>query len=336
MLSRIVYFGYYLWQTDWRELFDYLTYLKVEDGLTRLGLMQDAIVSSFRYNVAIEDYFYFRFYQLPSEMRATYAGTGFMYEFHRQMNPVGDRDVLHDKLKFLARYEPFIRHPHCLIEDIERDSERFTRVLEATGSRLVLKDAMGQCGWGVDVVDSRMDRADLLALMHRRGYNLVEAYVQQHPRLAGLSPSGLNTVRMVTLLDAQDRVHILGAILRMSVDSFVDNIAMGNIAAPIDIETGTLASEAVYKDIKKAPVAQHPVTGAQIVGFQVPYWQEVLEMTERAALHDRRNRSIGWDVAITEQGPSLIEGNHNWCKLLWQLPYQRGLKHRILEFYSPG
>ncbi|MDP1166121.1 sugar-transfer associated ATP-grasp domain-containing protein, partial [Klebsiella pneumoniae] len=77
------------------------------------------------------------------------------------------------------------------------------------------------------------------------------------------------------------------AILRMSVNSFVDNIAMGNIAAPIDLETGRLMSEGVYKDITKPPVATHPVTGKQIVGFQVPHWQAVLEMTKRAALHDR-------------------------------------------------
>jgi hypothetical protein len=33
---------------------------------------------------------------------------------------------------------------------------------------------------------------------------------------------------------------------------------------------------------------------------------------------------------VTEQGPGLIEGNHDWCKLVWQLPVNKGLKP-ILE-----
>jgi hypothetical protein len=218
---------------------------------------------------------------------------------------------------------------------VEEDSPAFRKLLADSPTRIVLKDARGQCGWGVDVVYSTMDRHVLLQHMRERGYNLVEGYVQQHHVLAEMSPSGLNTVRMVTLVDEEGKVHILGAILRMSINSFVDNIAMGNIAAPIDLESGKLMSEGVYKDITKPTVAAHPVTGVPIVGFQVPHWSEVLQITEKAALHHRGNRSIGWDVAITEEGPSLIEGNHNWCKFLWQLPYQRGLKHRILEFYQP-
>ena len=49
-------------------------------------------------------------------------------------------------------------------------------------------------------------------------------------------------------------------------------------------------------------------------------------MVETASLLHPENSSIGWDVVITPQGPSLIEGNHDWCKLVWQLPVRRGLK----------
>jgi hypothetical protein len=32
---------------------------------------------------------------------------------------------------------------------------------------------------------------------------------------------------------------------------------------------------------------------------------------------------------MTENGPDLIEGNHDWCKLLWQLPVNRGMKSEL-------
>jgi hypothetical protein len=53
-------------------------------------------------------------------------------------------------------------------------------------------------------------------------------------------------------------------------------------------------------------------------------------LAKDAALKHKQNRSIGWDIVVTDNGPGLIEGNHDWCKLVWQLPVNRGLKN-ILE-----
>jgi hypothetical protein len=154
----------------------------------------------------------------------------------------------------------------------------------------------------------------------------VEDFVQQHDELNKLSPSGLNTVRIITQLDAKNEVDILGARLRITINSSIDNLAAGNIAAPINMETGKVEGSGVYSDITKKEERIHPITGIQIIGFQIPFWKESLQMVKDAALLHPENRSIGWDVAITNNGPELIEGNHDWCKLLWQLPVKKGLK----------
>ena len=85
-------------------------------------------------------------------------------------------------------------------------------------------------------------------------------------------------------------------------------------------------------DITKEEEYQHPVTKTDIVGFTIPFWNDAIDMVIAAALNNKNNRSVGWDVAISESGPELIEGNHNWCKLLWQLPVKKGLKP-LLEGY---
>ena len=169
--------------------------------------------------------------------------------------------------------------------------------------------------------------------MENNKFDLVEEFIIQHPSLNALSPTAVNTVRIFTQLNRNNAVEILGCRLRISVNSTVDNMAAGNLAAPIDEQTGIIHSPAVYSDITKPEESKHPITRIPIVGFEIPFWKETIAMVKEAALLHPQNRSIGWDIVITESGPGFIEGNHDWCKLLWQLPVKKGLKS-VLEAYK--
>ncbi|WP_421947807.1 sugar-transfer associated ATP-grasp domain-containing protein [Phaeodactylibacter xiamenensis] len=293
-----------------------------------------SIRSVFRYNISIEEYYQFRFYELQNNKRDTYAGTGYMYEYQRRLNPPVYRATLADKTQFLEKYRDFVRHEFLTLEELENHPEKSHELLKNPSGKIVLKSSDGQCGRGIEVRQSRdFTPTSLVQRLKATGNDFVEAFVTQHPDLMRLSPSGLNTVRIITQLDKNDQVHIIGTRLRISVNSAVDNLAAGNIAASIDSNTGKVNGPGVYSDITRSDEYQHPITGVDIVGFQIPYWQETLDMCKSAALLDTRNRSIGWDVAITDDGPELIEGNHDWCKLLWQLPVKKGLKP-ILESFT--
>ena len=56
----------------------------------------------------------------------------------------------------------------------------------------------------------------------------------------------------------------------------------------------------------------HPLTGIPFMGFQVPLWDEALDMVRKAArkAYGYNCHWIGWDVAITPDGPVLVEGNN--------------------------
>jgi hypothetical protein len=330
-MKRLLYLGYYFKKLDWTLMDKFVDHVSGKYRKSRAVLWSDILASSLTYNISLLEYFYFRFYRLSPAERASFAGTGYMYEYQLLMNPRKYRKYLEDKRLFLKRFEKFVKHDYAALEDLRQPNGVGERLFGNPSGKLVLKSHDGQCGWGVEVVETAsFDAASLVNHLEKTGNDLVEEYVVQHPAIMALSPSGLNTVRIFTQLNDRDEVELLGCRLRISVNSVVDNMAAGNLAAPIDEETGVVNGPGVYSDITKEEKAVHPVTGVSIEGFQVPFWEETLDLVRQAAKSIPECRSVGWDVAVTEQGPELIEGNHDWCKLVWQLPVKKGLKS-ILE-----
>ena len=331
-VRRILYFLYYLKELDRAKFRKFLRYAGKESHRSAIVLRFDVMYSSFRYNISILDYFYFRFFMLDHEERMKWAGTGYLYEYQLHMNPKGARKLLENKIIFLNRFTAYAKRDFADITRVKSAKDLMSKILSNKSGRLVIKGSCGQTGSEVEVVDCAGHNPEsLLKLMNEKKFDLVEEYVVQHPALMELSPSGLNTVRVFTQLTSAG-VDFLGARLRISVNSPVDNMAAGNLAAPVDLEVGTVSGPGVYSDITKSECNVHPITKKQITGFKIPFWNEVIEMSIGAALLCPENRSVGWDIAITENGPELIEGNHNWCKLLWQLPVKQGLKMELGKY----
>ncbi len=330
-MKRLLYLGYYLKQLEKEKLQKFATHAGKGD-LSGFRLWKDVVQSSLKYNISLLDYFYFRFYELDEKTRETYAGTGFMYEYQLRMNPKGVRDVLEDKILFLKKFKDFIIRKAGAVSELRNNKNALQELLDNPSGRLVAKGSKGQVGAEVKILKSKdFDAKSLIKYMDENKFDLLEEYVVQHPDIMGMSPSGLNTIRVFTQIE-DGKLHYLGARFRITINSEVDNMAAGNPAAPIDIETGKVNGPAVFSDITRDPITIHPVTGVEIVNFQIPFWTEIREMMERAVFVSSENRSVGWDIAISEKGPELIEGNHNWCKLLWQLPVQKGLKAELVKF----
>jgi hypothetical protein len=331
--KRTLYLGYYFKELDRDKFIRFFRYTKNQTKWKSIYLWKDIIVSVYRYNIGLMDYFIFRFFEKNHKEREKWAGTGYKYEYDLIMNPKTTRQIIENKLLFYDVYSPFVIHANCSIEDLKKNNSKAQAVLKNKSGKIVVKNALGQCGWNVEVLKADLFNSEtLVKYMVSKGFNLAEEFIVQHPELSRLSPSGLNTIRIITQLNREGNVDILGARLRISVNNHVDNLASGNIAAPIDVETGEIIGPGVFSDITKDSVIYHPITKEKIVGFKIPLWNEIIQLARDAALHRPENRSIGWDIALTENGPEFIEGNHNWCQILWQLPVNIGMKE-VLERY---
>jgi hypothetical protein len=93
----------------------------------------------------------------------------------------------------------------------------------------------------------------------------------------------------------------------------VDNFHAGGILAKVDLRTGVLG-RATDGAMALGPgtgwCERHPQTGGQILGRRLPFWPEVLDLARRAhATAFSDHVLIGWDIAILDDGPRLVEGN---------------------------
>ena len=144
---------------------------------------------------------------------------------------------------------------------------------------------------------------------------LYQERIRQHPALDVLNPASLNTIRIDSFIDEEGNIHVLSGYIRMSLDNnYVDNIGSGGCYVAIDIDNGRLMKYS-YTDFKKDGVLRstsHPVTGTVFEGFQLPYMHEIRDLVKKAAVMIPGLRLIGWDVAISPEGPVLIEGNSDY------------------------
>jgi hypothetical protein len=158
---------------------------------------------------------------------------------------------------------------------------------------------------------------------------ILQPRITNHPELRALSGNALSTVRAVTVRDTSGRIELALACFRMAVGPLVaDNFAAGGLAAPITLHDGRLGS-AVFKS--RADVFDvHPESGAAILGRCLPYWSEVKRLAVAAHEEFKTLPSIGWDIAITADGPIIVEGNSEWGTNVVQMSHQRPLDATII------
>lgn len=169
---------------------------------------------------------------------------------------------------------------------------------------------------GADFVGAGNARATpeglLARLCTRRNACIVMPRLVNHAALSGLALGTLATLRLVTCRDEHDAPEVVAAALRFPrhAEAVVDNFHARGLAAIVELSSGALgaatdlglARDSAWHD-------RHPVSGAPITGFVVPFWSEANALAERAhaALGDRV--VIGWDVAVLAEGPLLVEAN---------------------------
>lgn len=277
------------------------------------------------HGATLEDYFIFEFYNKKNKERATYVTGKKLHRFYDRVNYKMNTNVFKNKSNFVDAFSQYLgRETFKLNLDGSNISEALNWLSDKES--VFVKKNSGTEGRGVERIVISDNNKDMIDYCLKNEFVLFEEPIVQHSEMSKLYSKSINTIRFITFVK-NDTVEVLGATLRIGNGDYVDNAGRNGIYASIDIDTGELNSVAFNNVGDK--FTKHPITNQIIKGFPIPCWEEVIEIGKRAALEVPDVRCVGWDIAISENGPLLIEGNDRFSRFLWQHPKEQGLYHLI-------
>lgn len=273
------------------------------------------------YGTSFSEYAAYGFFHRSRRDKLSFMTRRHMFRFFDQYNPKELRDRIGNKALAEQYYGQFLKRDQFRYEQGHDAFLEFTRKYP----RVFLKKAVGWGGDGARIENvASPEQAEAVWAALDASY-VAEPVIENHPAIKEIHPDSLNTIKVVTLY-LKNGPEIQTAMIRFGNHTVVDNMHSGGMGAGVNIKTGCVETDAVDKHFQR--FSAHPVTGKPIKGFVVPDWEAVQQLALRAASVSPEMRYSSWDIAITPDGPILVEGNWDAEFYPEQMIYQRG--HRTL------
>lgn len=268
-------------------------------------LVVDTAWCVFRYGLALSDYLNYEIYKRNTAQRKDYVSTRTENRFYETVSPSAFKKRFTVKQNFLREFKDYTRRD-CVVPG-EDDFQAVCAFLDKN-PQFMSKPYDGLGGQNVQKQNAA-DIQDRQAFFDQcvRDRIFLEQLVRQHPDMNALCPASVNTARVMTFND-HGKPEILWMGLRVGNGvNAVDNFHAQGMAVAVDQSTGKLMGNGYDKDGRVFPV--HPTTGVAFDGFQLPDFEQAVELVLKGALEDNNILVIGWDVAFSDQGPVIIEAN---------------------------
>ena len=295
--------------------------------LDRDKTVEDMLFEAKKYGLGFNEYHMYHFETMPIEKRRTFVSDLERISYCERMNNMRNMIYFDDKGK---TYELFKKYYHRdLIEIFSAQGIKEYSKFISKHPRFIVKPFDGACGIGIKIIDSKgKDEKILFQKLlgkYPKGF-VIEELIIQHPDMRKLHPQSVNTLRVPTI-KYTDRVEIIHPILRVGRgNAVVDNGGAGGICCGINPTTGVTFSAA---DENGERYNIHPDTGIELVGFQVPFWQEASALVSELAQVLPDNHYTGWDLALTKDGWILQEANDRGTFILFQITTGEGFRSEI-------
>ena len=304
-MKKLKYIFKRIAEMNFKEMIKSAKRIAINNHTLTLFILFDMIYCGFKYLAGYVDYEVFDFYNLNKSQRETIITRGINNKFVATLNDKRFVCFLDNKLLFNEKFNKYLKRDWLdLGTSSVDDFKKFISDKEA----IIAKPANLACGRNVDkiLIKDISNINDEYDLLIKNSQLLLEDYVIQHDLLNELYPCSVNTLRIVTI--TKDKVvNIMFRSIRMgNSGNVVDNFNHGGLFTTID-ESGLIDKPAIDK--LGNVYEYHPFTKVKITGFKIPFFKEAIEYVKTLALEIPEVGYVGWDIAITKDGPLVIEAN---------------------------
>lgn len=291
-------------EMDFKRMDLLATKIAKDNNISKSKVKRDMFKNFLKYKIGYTDYFKSNYVNLTEKQKQDFLTSKNWINVINYLNPKEYHILTNDKIVFANIMK---EHMNRQFLDVRVSSEEQIKEF-LKGKKVVFGKAtrnFGGQGMGrFEVKDIKNVKEFKETLLKNKQYLLEEAIIQ-HKKLEEINPYAVNTFRIITLRK-DDEVHVIGNSFRIGLD---ENYAIQCRDTYMRLnEDGTPASPFVDDDgvIHK----EHPLTHYDFTKIdKIPYVKESFELVKKAALLIPNIRYIGWDIAITEKGPVVIEGN---------------------------
>lgn len=293
-------------------------YAEIENSAIKLvgnnkELVFDMVFSYFAYGYTPNEFLCYGFQNKSLSERREFLSDRDSVRYAYRLNPWDDMDLFMDKTKTYQRFKKYYGRS-LFVFDKNTSYENLKKFLFHK-HKIVKKNPMESCGRSVELLE--IEDADTA---YQRIYsrlkkelenvdNLVlEEVVSQHTEMAKYNASSVNTIRCITLRNKTGEIIVPFCFMKVGRNgSFVDNGGAGGLLVGIDETTGKLNSDAIDETGRRYKC--HPDSGVCFMGEILPEWNEMISICKKMASELKTIKWIGWDMAYTNNGWVVIEGN---------------------------
>lgn len=292
-----------------------------KNNKSTLLMIIDVIIWYIFYGATLTDYLNYEFYKRSIKERRRYAVVRTQNKFYEKVSPSKYKEFFTIKPNFLNNFKKYIGRSSFVPSDGIDSLKEFLK----KNKEFIIKPIDGLGGHDV----KKMKKSDVKNVKEFLTYlednrMFLEEVIIQHKKMNMLNPSSVNTLRIMTFAN-NGKSEILYAALRVGNGTCeVDNFHKGGMGVSIDTKAGKLKGNAIDKDLNE--YKKHPVTRVYFNKFELPFWKETKKLVLEAALINQNIKVVGWDVAITKNGPILVEGNRRPGFDLVQVLSKKGRK----------
>lgn len=164
---------------------------------------------------------------------------------------------------------------------------------------------------------------------------IFESVIKQSQQLASFNNSSVNSIRFMTTLYPNGEAKIIGGFIKIGrKGKCVDNAGSGgNVDGGINFDTGEIYNVCQFDGwdkIKK--IERHPDSGIQLEGVKIENWEKIKAEVIKYQQAFPYCKAAGWDIAITDDGPMVVEINDAWDPT-GQLFANKGWRNEIRDCF---